>query len=98
VQRAPRFAPAWARLAIIYANEADDARIASDPIPPAALARARAAIAQTRKLDPRSGKALLAEGILLGNLIKALPIFDRAAEAEPQTYQIRTLRSYSLQS
>jgi len=98
VQRAPRFAPAWGRLAIIYANAADDARNANDPIPPDALDRARAAIAQTRKLDPHSGKALLAEGILVGNLIKALPIFDRAVEAEPRTYQIRSLRSYSLQA
>lgn len=98
VQRAPRFAPAWGKLAIIDANAADNARNANGSIPPKALDRARAAIAQTRKLDPHSGKALLAEGILVGNLIKALPIFDRAVEAEPQTYQIRTLRSYSLQS
>ncbi len=98
VQRAPGFAPAWGRLAIIYANAADNARNASDPIPPDALGRARAAIAQTRKLDPHSGQALLAEGILVGNLIKALPIFDRAVDAEPQSYQIRALRSRSLQS
>jgi tetratricopeptide (TPR) repeat protein len=98
VRNAPRFAPAWGRLAIIYANAADDARNASDPIPPDALNRARAAIAQTRKLDPHSGKALLAEAILVGNLIKALPILDRAAEVEPQTYQIRTHRSWALQA
>jgi tetratricopeptide (TPR) repeat protein len=98
VHSAPRFAPAWGRLAIIYATAADDERNASDPIPPDALDRARAAIFQTRQLDPHSGKALLAEGILVGDPIKALPIFDRAVEAEPQTYQIRTVRSNSLQS
>jgi tetratricopeptide (TPR) repeat protein len=98
VQRAPRFAPAWGRLAIIYANAADNARNANDPIPPDALDRARAAIAQTRKLDPHSGKALLAQAILIHDPVKALPIFDRAVAAEPRTYQIRSLRSILLQS
>jgi tetratricopeptide (TPR) repeat protein len=98
VQKAPRFAPAWGRLAIIYANAADETRNASDHMSPVALARARTAIAQTRKLDPHSGKALLAEGILDGDPVKALPIFDRAVEAEPQTYQIRSMRSISLQA
>jgi tetratricopeptide (TPR) repeat protein len=98
VRNAPRFAPAWGRLAILYADTADDARIAQDPATPRLIDEARAAITQTRKIDPRSGKALLAEAILVGDPVKALPILDRAVEAEPQTYQIRSRRSISLQS
>lgn len=98
VRLVPRFAPAWGRLAIFYANAIEDARIANDTVAPGAIGQARSAIAQTRRLDPHSGKALLAEAILVGDMVKALPILDRAVEAEPQTYQIRTRRSGSLLS
>jgi tetratricopeptide (TPR) repeat protein len=98
VRSAPRFAPAWGMLAILHANAADDARRAHDPTLARSIAEARAAIAQTRSLNPQSGKALLAEAILIGDPIKALPILDRAVEAEPQAYQIRVHRSLALQS
>jgi len=98
VRNAPSFAPAWGRLAIYYANAVEDARRARDPATPRLIVETRAAIAQTRKIDPGSGKALLAEATLAGDPVKALPVLDRAVEAEPQAYQIRTHRSFALQA
>lgn len=98
VRIVPRFAPAWGRLAILYASAVQNARNANEAVPPGLIAHVHAAIAQTRRLDPHSGKALVAEAVLVGDRVKALPILDRAVEAEPQTYQIRTHRSASLLS
>jgi tetratricopeptide (TPR) repeat protein len=97
-QLAPRFTPARGLLAMVDADVVNEARSEHDPDPPGAVARARAAIAETRKLDPHSGKALLAEALLEPNPVKALPIIDRAIQEEPGTMQIHNLRIGILES
>ena len=94
VRLAPNFARGWEYLAIGRSVAA-----ASTDTSPAAVSKARAAIAGARRLNPDSGLAYFAEALLIrDDHIRALQLLEKGANLAPDEALVQTQRSDALKS
>ena len=96
---APRFAPGWEYLAMIYADQAGPAvEIGSKPAADV-VARARHAIGMARQLDPNSARALFAEAELAEpDDYRVLSLLDQAIGIDPNVVEAHKTRAAILQN
>jgi tetratricopeptide (TPR) repeat protein len=98
-EQQPRFAPAWANLAVARAFMVTDNAASVGDESPALQRLLREAISTARRLAPKSGKVLLAEAGLTGaDWRKRLELLDRAIQLEPNEALMYGYRSQNLQA
>lgn len=96
VALAPDFPPGWANLAILRSLFAEEEN-SSGSAHAAAVRKAREAIATTRRLNPRSGMAYLAESNLVqDDRIRSLALLDKGVDVEPTNAFVHSGRSDAL--
>ena len=99
VRRAPGFAPAWADLAVLYGSQVMTLIYQDKPVPPELRRRTVLAIQNTRRLNPHSGKAYMAEGALAGkDRLRHLKMMERAVEVEPNTAMLHAVLANHLRT
>jgi tetratricopeptide (TPR) repeat protein len=99
VKLAPDFPRGWGGLAIGRAVFAEAQQTRSGAPDKAAIDSARQAIATTRKLDPDSGFAYIAEWHLVrDDPLRGLALLDKAVEVAPDEPLVHARRSDSLRS
>lgn len=99
VRQAPNFAPAWADLAVLYGSQVMTLIYQDKPVPPEVRRRTVLAIQNTRRLNPHSGKAYMAEGALAGkDRLRHLQMMERAVEVEPNTAMLHAVLANHLRT
>ena len=99
VKKAPDFAPAWADLAVLYGSQVLELIEQAQPVPAELRQQATTAIDNARRLNPRSGKAYMAEGALAGkDKLAHLGKMERAVEVEPNTAMLHAVLAFHLRT
>jgi tetratricopeptide (TPR) repeat protein len=98
IEAAPNFAPAWAYLAVQRSFNSGQQSSADGRQDAALKARAQQAIARTLQLDPRNGKAYLAQVFLIWphDNFRGLALINKAAALAPDDAFIQATLSGSL--
>jgi tetratricopeptide (TPR) repeat protein len=99
VRQEPDFAPAWEALAVLYGSQVLALIYQDEKVPAEYRRRTVAAIENSRRLNPRSGKAYMAEGALAGkDRLTHLKMMERAVEVEPNTAMLHAVLANHLRT